>query len=121
LSTNAPEDFWLSIACSSDGAKLVAAPYYDIAAGNAQPLYVSTDSGTTWTATLTPSNHWTAVASSADGTRLIALPSYGPVSGLDFNKRTGSRLIRHIFVDYEWVGIFEFGKRIVLNKRTVSC
>jgi hypothetical protein len=79
LSTNAPEDFWLSIACSSDGAKLVAAPYYDIAAGNAQPLYVSTDSGTTWTAALTPSNHWTAVASSADGTRLIALSSYGPV------------------------------------------
>jgi photosystem II stability/assembly factor-like uncharacterized protein len=78
-STNAPQDWWYSIACSADGTKLVAAPYYEITAGNPQPLYISNDSGTTWTATLTPSNHWTAVASSADGTRLIALPSHGPV------------------------------------------
>jgi hypothetical protein len=42
-------------------------------------------------------------------------------SVFDFNKRTGSRLIRQRFVDYEWVGTFEFGKRNDLNKRTGSC
>jgi hypothetical protein len=42
-------------------------------------------------------------------------------SVFDFNKRTGSRLISHIFVDYEWVGTFEFGKRNDLNKRTGRC
>jgi hypothetical protein len=79
LSTNAPTNYWFSIACSADGTKLVAAPYYDTASGNPQPLYLSTNSGTTWTAALTPSNHWTAVASSADGTKLIALVANGPI------------------------------------------
>jgi photosystem II stability/assembly factor-like uncharacterized protein len=79
VSTNAPEDWWYSIACSADGSKMVAAPRDDPTTGNPQPLYISKDSGITWTATLSPSNYWTAVASSADGTKLIALPSDGPI------------------------------------------
>jgi photosystem II stability/assembly factor-like uncharacterized protein len=77
-SHNAPQDYWFSIACSADGNKMVAAPYYDIT-GNPQPIYLSKDTGTTWTAATTPSNHWTAVASSADGSVLFALPSQGPI------------------------------------------
>jgi len=80
LNTNAPTNFWYwSVACSADGIKMVAAPYYDTVAGNPQLLYVSKDSGTTWTATSAPSNHWTSVASSADGTKLIALAFNGPI------------------------------------------
>jgi hypothetical protein len=41
--------------------------------------------------------------------------------GFSLNQRTGSRLIRQRFVNYERVKTFEFGKRIGLNQRTGSC
>ncbi|HXA45534.1 MAG TPA: YCF48-related protein, partial [Candidatus Angelobacter sp.] len=78
LNSNAPQNVWYwSAACSADGTKAVAAAYYDTAAGNPQLLYVSQDSGATWTAASAPSNNWSAVASSADGTKLIALAFNG--------------------------------------------
>lgn len=63
--TSVPNHDWDSVASSADGTKLVAAPQYD-------SIYISTNSGTSWSATLTPSEVWVSVASSADGTKLIA-------------------------------------------------
>jgi photosystem II stability/assembly factor-like uncharacterized protein len=37
-------------------------------------IYVSTDSGATWTTTSAPNLSWYCVASSADGTKLVAVP-----------------------------------------------
>ena len=81
--TPAPSGYWRSVACSADGTKLVAADggigLNDglIFHGLPDPhgygsIYVSTNSGETWTPTTAPSNSWNSVASSADGTKLIA-------------------------------------------------
>ncbi len=78
LCTNAPNEYWYSIASSADGTKLVVAPEGDVS-GNALPIYISADSGITWTATTAPSNNWTAVCSSADGTKLAASVFNGPI------------------------------------------
>ena len=54
------------IASSSDGTKLIAST-------NAQGVYISTDSGVTWTRTsLSTTINWSAVGCSPDGTTLVA-------------------------------------------------
>jgi len=58
------------VASSSDGANLVAA----ISGG---AIYMSSDSGATWTQTGAPSANWSSVASSSNGTKLVAVVSYG--------------------------------------------
>jgi len=60
-----PAASWRGIASSADGTKLAAAPWYG-------SIYISTDSGVTWTATTSPSYSWRSMASSADGTKLAA-------------------------------------------------
>lgn len=63
--TGAPTyQYWASLASSSDGSKLVAA-----GSGN---IYVSADSGATWTLTAAPVGNWCSVASSTDGMNLAA-------------------------------------------------
>src|ERR1017187_5626224 len=49
----------------ADGTQLGAAAYYGA-------IYISKDSGPTWTPGNAPSSDWTSVASSADGTRWAA-------------------------------------------------
>jgi hypothetical protein len=71
--TTAPSNFWASIACSADGARLVAGAGGQFNLGQ---IYTSADAGSNWTLTAAPSLHWNSVASSADGTRLVAA-SYG--------------------------------------------
>ena len=62
---------WISVACSADGTRLVAADVGASAAGGY--LYVSADSGATWTARVAAGQRvWQAVTSSADGTQLLA-------------------------------------------------
>lgn len=66
--TTAPVGFWSFIASSADGAKLVAVKH-------GGGIYISVNSGTTWTLTSAPStisSYWNSVASSADGTKLAA-------------------------------------------------
>jgi hypothetical protein len=71
--TSAPTNYWNAIACSADGRMAVAvatlvSPYYSNSS-----VYISTNSGATWTPRLIFSNViWGAVASSADGTKLVA-------------------------------------------------
>ena len=77
--TGAPTNNWVSVACSADGTKLVAA------AMDAQAqcgfIYTSTNSGLTWALTGAPTNNaWSTVASSADGTKLVAASWYAYVS-----------------------------------------
>ena len=81
--TSAPITNWTAIACSADGGRLIAAanggvgPGYTILPG---PIYISTNSGTTWTqATNVPAATWCSVASSADGTKLLAAVSRGGI------------------------------------------
>jgi len=66
--TDAPNENWNSVACSSDGGKLVAV------AGNtlAGEIYVSTNFGNSWTQSSAPSGYWRHVASSADGSIMVA-------------------------------------------------
>ena len=58
------------IACSADGSKLLLASGHWFFVDDV--LYVSHDSGATWTAADVPTGAWSAVASSADGTVLLA-------------------------------------------------
>jgi len=60
-------DSWASVASSSDGTKLVAAP----ARGNV--ICTSSDSGAAWVRTTTANDRWSAVASSGDGNKLVAV------------------------------------------------
>jgi photosystem II stability/assembly factor-like uncharacterized protein len=63
---------WQAIACSADKTKLLAAVY-------GGSIYLSTDSGTTWTSSTAPNANWQAVASSADGSKLAAVINNGPI------------------------------------------
>ena len=66
---------WSSVTCSWDGTKMAAAQhissfgtYGSIPGG----IYISTNSGSTWSPASAPSGQWVSVASSADGTHLVA-------------------------------------------------
>ena len=60
---------WDAIAASADGTKLVAVNFDS---GPAGTIYVSTNSGASWTISSAPLGTWETAASSADGTKLIA-------------------------------------------------
>jgi photosystem II stability/assembly factor-like uncharacterized protein len=59
------------VASSADGKKWAAAFTYD-GSGNPAQIYISTNSGDSWTLTSAPSNMWISVAMSADGNRITA-------------------------------------------------
>jgi photosystem II stability/assembly factor-like uncharacterized protein len=74
LTARASSRNWKAVACSSDGSVMVAA---DGAPGY---LYLSTDSGVTWTAqTNGPSATWSAVACTPDGTKIVATVKGGQI------------------------------------------
>jgi len=81
MSNSLPAGQWTSIASSADGSKLVAMAYEDYS-GHAGPVYLSTDSGTTWMLN-TSSNNWGFVASSADGSKLVAVLGAGVSGGFE--------------------------------------
>ncbi|HVU27203.1 MAG TPA: sialidase family protein [Verrucomicrobiae bacterium] len=59
---------WYSVASSADGSKLVAVISNSTSGG----IYTSSNSGGTWSQTVTTARNWVAVASSADGGKLAA-------------------------------------------------
>jgi hypothetical protein len=78
--TGAPALNWVTIACSSDGSKLIAAATNSSSGG----IYVSSNSGTSWTQVTslpTPpsSGAWTSVACTSDGSEMIAAMSGGAI------------------------------------------
>ena len=74
------QDVWYGVASSADGSKLIAAATGAMYGGK---LYISGDSGATWTLTGTSVGvqDWWSVASSADGTKLVAAANGGGVIG----------------------------------------
>ena len=60
-----PTGDWRGIACSADGTKAAAALW-------GGPIYISSDSGLTWTPAATPSYEWGSMTCSADGTKMAA-------------------------------------------------
>jgi hypothetical protein len=73
-SNNLPSAFWVGVASSADGGKLVAM------AQNA-PIYTSTNSGVTWASNNVANQWWVSVASSADGSKLVAASVYSGING----------------------------------------
>ena len=87
-SNSSTQQYWASVASSSDGTNLVAvaggvmvcgkvysSSYCDSVVGGIMVggyIYTSTDSGATWTLTTAPQQLWQSVASSSDGTKLVA-------------------------------------------------
>ncbi len=69
---SAPLGPWSSVACSTNGNRLLAAMWDG-------GVYFSSDAAATWTLTSAPSNFWAAVAISPDGLRLAAAPCNGPI------------------------------------------
>ncbi|MGH7939686.1 MAG: hypothetical protein ACREFR_01265 [Limisphaerales bacterium] len=68
---NALSATWFSVACSSDGTKVVACC--------PGAILTSADSGQTWVTNDVPDCTWVAVASSADGNRLVAVAATGQI------------------------------------------
>jgi hypothetical protein len=74
---------WTRICSSADGNRLLAA-------ADQASIYLSTDSGVSWTTTLSPGKFWRCLASSADANRVFAIGSsdtYG-TSGLIYTAQT---------------------------------
>jgi hypothetical protein len=77
---SAPAIGWEALASSADGTKLFAAGFDFIA--QAGKVYVSTDSGATWSLANLPSpNQWLSIAASADGSHVVLV-------GYTFNNGT---------------------------------
>lgn len=73
---NAPITNWTSVACSADGNKLFATvsknqESYPLLPSQG-PIYLSRDSGQTWTQSSAPVTNWSSVACSADGKTVLA-------------------------------------------------
>jgi photosystem II stability/assembly factor-like uncharacterized protein len=114
------------IASSADGTKLAAAFFGD---HNDQPcpIYLSTNSGTTWTAASAPSNNWACIASSADGTKLVALaaPNTGPTYNGPIYSSTdsGETWTSNTVPNQEWTSAAcsaDGGKFVAVSGRFIS-
>jgi hypothetical protein len=78
--TSAPSsisNYWPLVVSSADGCKLAAISQVEDSSENfTASIYVSTNSGATWTQGNAPNEQWNSIAISADGTKLIAGVSY---------------------------------------------
>ena len=86
---------WQAVACSADKTKLYAA-----AVGG--PIYISTNAGSTWTASMSPGTNWLALACSADGTRIIAAVKNGPIYT---STNSGAVWISNNIPSFPWSGV----------------
>lgn len=64
-----------SVSCTSDGTKAIATFDY-----GSKPLYVTEDSGSTWTGVGTPRTDWSVVKTSPDGSTLVSGVFWGYLS-----------------------------------------
>jgi hypothetical protein len=69
----APEFNWRAVACSSNGARVIAAAHL---------LSISTNFGSTWKNSSAPNTNWTAVATSAAGDKLFATAANAASGGI---------------------------------------
>src|SRR5262249_48335539 len=101
LATNSPLSAWCGVASSADGSKLAAVQVYG-------RIFVSSDSGTTWTAT-GPTNYWSGVAMSSDGSRLAAAVGnvFGPFQsgGIFISTNSGTSWVQTSAPIRHWISI----------------
>lgn len=78
---------WKGVSVSGDGTRMVAIS----GSSNVRSIYVSEDSGVTWSLTATPpgSKQWTQTALSKDGSTIVVIGDFssgpsGPVISTDF-------------------------------------
>ncbi|HUA67712.1 MAG TPA: hypothetical protein VMA13_04120 [Candidatus Saccharimonadales bacterium] len=77
---NVPFFHWNSVVSSADGTKLVAVGYNRFTGGSDEPIYVSTNSGATWTSNASLGGlSFAYLASSADGNKLVAADQGGAI------------------------------------------
>jgi hypothetical protein len=74
-----PAYYWKYLTFSADGSKLIVLSPDSLQGTLPGPMYMSTDSGATWTSNNVSSQPWLTVASSANGERLVATASMGAV------------------------------------------
>jgi photosystem II stability/assembly factor-like uncharacterized protein len=72
LKAGATDDDWTGVASSANGHRLVAV-------ANSGAIYISRNSGRTWSVPNVPAENWSATASSADGENLVAVASSGGI------------------------------------------
>jgi hypothetical protein len=88
---------WSCVACSADGTRQVAV---SIGVGGidgtgvaifAGGIFISTNSGATWTQTTAPNNYWESVACSADGMKIVAsAEEFAPATTLWISRDEGT-------------------------------
>jgi hypothetical protein len=77
--------FLHSVTMSADGSTMAAIQGHGIITdGMIGAIYLSTNSGVSWTPTTAPTNSWAAVVSSADGSRLVAAVGNGNTTNGNF-------------------------------------
>jgi hypothetical protein len=79
--------YWYCVAASADGTKLAAT----VSQNPGEGIYLSTNSGSTWTLSQAPAGAWGPIASSADGSLLAAGNANGHIyastnSGISWNQ-----------------------------------
>ena len=99
--TSAPATNWTSIASSADGTRLVA--------GNGTGIWISTNSGNSWTQTTAPASSWVSVASSADGSQLAAVASRAFAGPLVLSTNAGLTWLTNNIGNQVWASIVSSG------------
>jgi hypothetical protein len=90
------------VSSSADGTELVAALYGD-QSYNPCPIYISTNSGSTWTSTTMPNQNWSSVACSADGTKIVAAAApYGGTGPLYTSTNSGASWTSNSVPNQQW-------------------
>jgi hypothetical protein len=75
--SEAPSNYWTSVASSADGSVLAATANAD-GYFSSGPIFTSTDFGTTWTSNNVVGQQWTCIAMSADGNKMVAAAGVYP-------------------------------------------
>jgi hypothetical protein len=96
-----PQHYWKSIAASADGSRLAAV-------GGDESIFLSTNSGMSWTTNVFLGQTWWAITMSADGSRLVAISGGGPSGQTGpayFSINYGSTWTRAATPDHNWLAI----------------
>ena len=93
-SNNIAPQFWRWVASSANGSNLFA-----ITKGG--QLFITTNSGATWSSQVAPNGAW-CIASSADGTKLVAAPGSAPKGFICTSTNSGATWITNNSISSSW-------------------